>query len=319
MQTFHRRHGRRALAALLAVPLALGVAACGSSNDSVAGSGGGSGAKVTIVGQKFTEADILTQLYKGLLDKAGFSTSVKNLGARSVYLKPLEKDQVQVSADYLSSMTEELNRQANGENAPSVATSDVQQTLAKLNALAKGVGLVALQPAQAQDANAYAVTKAFAQKNHVTTLSDLGKLGRPVSLAANSDCKERPDCGKGLTSVYGIKLSKIEPLGFGSPQTKQAAVKGEVDVAQVGTTDASLSSLGLVILTDDKKWQHAENLVPIVNATWLAKNPKARAALDKLSSVLTTEDLTSLIDKVDNQRQQAADVAQAYLKEKGLI
>jgi osmoprotectant transport system substrate-binding protein len=306
---------RRTLAALLAVPLLLGTAACGSSNSD----SGGSAAKVTIVGQKFTEADILTQLYKGLLDKAGFDTSVKNLGARSVYLKPLENDEVQVSADYLSSMTEELNRQANGENAPSVATSDVQATLSKLNDLAKPVGLVALEPAQAQDANAYAVTKDFAAKNHVTTLSDLGKLGRPVTLAANSDCKERPDCGKGLTSVYGIKLSKIEPLGFGSPQTKQAAVKGEVDVAQVGTTDASLDSLGLVILTDDKHWQHAENLVPIVNAKWLAKNPKARTALDKLSSVLTTEDLTSLIDKVDNQREQAADVAQSYLKEKGLI
>jgi osmoprotectant transport system substrate-binding protein len=318
MGTTKKTLARRYAAALLAVPLALGVAACGSSDDSVGGSGGG-GAKVTIVGQKFTEADILTQLYKGLLDKAGFKTSVKNLGARSVYLSPLEKGDVQVSADYLSSMTEELNRQENGENAPSIATSDVQQTLDKLNGLAKAKGLVALQPAEAQDANAYAVTKAFAEKNHVTTLSDLGKLGRPISLAANSDCKERPDCGKGLTDVYGIKISKIEPLGFGSPQTKQAAVKGEVDVAQVGTTDASLDQLGLVILTDDKKWQHAENLVPIVNSAWLAKNPKARDALDKLSSVLTTDDLTTLIGKVDNDREQAADVAQAYLEEKGLI
>ena len=32
------------------------------------------GAKVTIVGQKFTEADIMTQLYKQLLDKEGFET-----------------------------------------------------------------------------------------------------------------------------------------------------------------------------------------------------------------------------------------------------
>ncbi len=34
---------------------------------------------MTIVGQKFTEADILTQLYKQLLDKEGFETEVKNL------------------------------------------------------------------------------------------------------------------------------------------------------------------------------------------------------------------------------------------------
>ena len=46
-------------------------------------------AQVTIVGQKFTEADMMTQLYKPLLEKEGYKVSTKNLGARDIYLEPL--------------------------------------------------------------------------------------------------------------------------------------------------------------------------------------------------------------------------------------
>ncbi len=304
---------RRILVALMALPL-LFTAACGG------GSGGsGEAGHVVIVGQEFTEANIMTQLYKQLLEHAGFQTEVKNLGARDVYLHPLEKDQVQVSADYLSSMTDALNKEVHGENAPSVASPDTQATLAKLKQLGQKVGITPLQPAKAEDANAYAVTKQFAAKNHLVTLSDLGKLGQPISLAANSDCPERTDCKLGLEKVYGIKISKVEPLGFDSPETKSALAKGEVQLGQVATTDATLNGLGLVILTDDKNWQNAENLVPVVNSKWLKAHPKAADALNKLSGVLTTDDLKAMNAKVDAERMQESDVAEQYLKQKGLI
>jgi len=318
---------RRALVALAVLPLVL-AAGCGSGgfdkgNGNEAGNGAsggpGGGAQVTIVGQKFTEADIMTELYRQLLDKAGFDTSVKNLGARTVYLDQLESGSVQISADYLSSMTEALNRQINGEDAATVASSDVDATLAKLTELGKQKGLVPLKPAEAEDANAYAVTKKYAADHDLTTLSDLGASGQKVKLAANSDCDTRQDCAKGLTSVYKIAITGIEPLGFDSPQTKKALTDGEVQLGQVATTDASLDSLGLVILQDDKNLQNAENLVPIVNADWLQKNPAARETLDKLAGVLTTEDLATMIGKVDGERLEPADVARDYLEEKGLL
>jgi osmoprotectant transport system substrate-binding protein len=303
----HNSLVRRALLALVAIPLLFSTAC------------GGGGGKVVIVGQKFTEADVMTQLYKGILDDAGYDTSVKTLGARDIYLEPLMKGDVTISADYLSSMTEALNRKANGDSAPKVASPDEQATLAELNKLAKKDGLTALQPAKAQDANAFAVTKEFADTNHITTLSDLGASGLSVKLGGNSDCPQRADCQKGLEDTYGIKVSGFEPTGFGSQATKDDLVKGVTQIASVGTTDATLDKLGLVILTDDKHLQNAENLVPIVNSTWLKDNDKARKALDKLSAVLTTEDLTTLIGKVDLDREKASDVAQAYLKDKGLI
>lgn len=306
---------RRLLVGLATVSLLL-TAACGSDGFESEESGGDT---VTIVGQKFTEADIMTQLYKQVLEKEGFETDVKNLGARDIYLGPLEKGEVQVSADYLSSLTEALNRKTNGEDAKPVASPDPEATLGQLEKLAAKYGITPLEPAKAEDANAYAVTEEFARRNGLTTLSDLGELGEPVALAAASDCSERPDCGKGLTSVYGIELSKIEPLGFGTPETKNALADGQVQLGQVGTSDGSLDDLGIVVLEDDKDWQNAENLVPVVNTKWLEANPGAEAALDKLSATLTTEDLTALNAKVDGERQEASTVAEDYLKEKGLV
>jgi osmoprotectant transport system substrate-binding protein len=303
----HQSLVRRTAVALLAIPLLL-----------TAGCGGGSG-KVVIVGQKFTEADIMTQLYKAVLDDAGFDTSVKTLGARDIYLSPLSKGDVTISADYLSSMTEALNRKENGDSAPKVASSDAQATLAELNKLAAKEGLTALQPAKAEDANAFAVTKDFAEKNHLTTLSDLGASGLSVKLGGNTDCPDREDCQKGLEDTYGIKVSGFEATGFGSQQTKDDLVKGVTQIGSVGTTDATLDKMGLVILADDKQLQNAENLVPIVNSDWLKDHEDAKSALNKLSAVLTTEDLTTMIGKVDLDREKPADVARAYLKDKGLI
>jgi osmoprotectant transport system substrate-binding protein len=305
---------RRVLVAVAVLPLLLGATACGGDPPVAE-----KDQTVTIVGQNFTEADIVTQLYKLLLDKQGFDTDVEKLGARDSYLGALEKGRVQVAGDQLSSLTETLNRTANGNDAVPVASSDVQATLGQLKTLGAAYGLTPLQPAKAEDAVAYAVTKEYAEQNDLTTLSDLGKLDKPIALAANSDCAERADCGRGLQNVYGITLGKIEPLGFGTQDTKNALLKGEVQLGQVSTTDGSLDRAGLVVLQDDKDWQNAENLVPVVNSAWLKKNPKAADALNQLASVLTTADLTSLNAQVDGQRLEASQVAEDYLKEKGLI
>ncbi len=310
MTTSHRRLAPT----LLALCLLLGATACGSEEPA-----GGAGAPVTLVGQKFTEADIVTELYRQVLAKQGFVTEVRTIGARDLYLEPLQKGEVQVSTDYLSSLTEALNRKANGDDAAPVASPDVTATLTALQRLGSSYGITALRPARAEDANAFAVTREYAERHHLVTLSDLGALGRPVALAAAADCGNRPDCGRGLRGVYGIRLAKVEPLGSGTPETKTALQTGEVQLGQVGTSDGSLDALGLVVLEDDLDWQNAENLVPVVNTAWLRENPRARAALEELSAVLTTADLTALNAEVDGGRLEAGDVANDYLLEKGLV
>ncbi|MFL6062801.1 MAG: glycine betaine ABC transporter substrate-binding protein [Marmoricola sp.] len=308
----------RSIAIALVAPMLLLATACGSKSDN--GSGGSQAAgKVTVVSQQFPEADIMTELYSALLKKAGFDVSTKALATRDLYLPALEKGSVQISTDYLSSMTEALNRQANGDKAAEVATHDANATVAKLKELGDKYGITALDPAEAQDANAFAVTKKFADAHNLKTLSDLAALGQEITLGAAPDCDGRQDCKLGLEQTYGLKIKKVVPTGFGTDQTKKDLTDGHTQLGQVGTSDATLDKAGLVILEDDKGLQNAENLVPVVNSAWLKSHPKAADALNPLASVLTTDDLAQMIAAVSVGREKAADVAQAYLKDKGLI
>jgi osmoprotectant transport system substrate-binding protein len=313
--------GRRGVAAgSAAVALALTLAACGGG-DSLEKQGGSSGSgkkgSVVIGSGNFTEGAIMGQLYAQVLQKAGYSTSTKQ-ATREIYEPLLEKGKIGVVPEYAATFAEFLNLKVNGPNAKPVASSDVTATVTALKKLATPRGLKVLEPGQAVDQNAFAVSKDYATKHHLKTLSDLGKSKAEVKLAAGDECPARPFCEPGLKKTYGIAVTQVDPKGVGTVASKQAVKNGTDQLVLTTTTDATLDQFGLVLLQDDKKLQNADNLVPVVN-TKKAGSAGIASALAKLTAVLTTEDLTDLNQQVDSERKKPADVARAYLKSKGLI
>ncbi|MFE2145721.1 ABC transporter substrate-binding protein [Streptomyces sp. NPDC059456] len=321
----------RVLGAVLgAAALTVSLAACGGdslekSKDSGAGasapsdSGSGKG-KIVIGAAGFTESSVLAELYAQVLADAGHSTSITTVNNRELYEPSLEKGEIDVVPEYAATLAEFLNAKVNGPKAPEekpVASSDVAATVAALDRLAGPLGLKALPAGPAVDQNAFAVSKEFAQKNNLKTLSDLGASGLKVKIAAGDECAVRPFCAPGLKKTYGIDVSGVDPKGVGTPQAKQAVKDGVDQLVLTTTTDATLDSFGLVLLEDDKKLQNADNVLPVVNAKD-AGSPEIAAALDKLTKVLTTTDLVELNQQVDAKREKPADVARAYLKAKGL-
>lgn len=294
-------------------------AASGSASGSAgSASGGGDDKTLTVGGANFTEMLVMEQLYGQLLTKAGYTVDYKTADNREIYAKSLASGEIDVVPEYAATMAEYLNRQANGADARTIATSDPAATVTAMRPLAAEQGLTVLEPSQAADQNGFAVTKTFAQSTKVSTLSDLAALKKPVRLAAVVECKDRPFCQPGLEKTYGLDVSQVLPLGFGSPQAKQAVLTGKADLVLVGTTDGTLDAQGLVLLQDDKKLQLADNLVPVVN-TASAGGGGVAAVLDPLSKVLTTQDLAALNARVDGQREKPADVAASYLKTKNLL
>ncbi|MGI8578571.1 MAG: ABC transporter substrate-binding protein [Nocardioidaceae bacterium] len=262
----------------------------------------------------------MAEMYKQVLEKAGYTVNVNLVDTRDVYIKQLESGGVDIAPEYVAGIADYLNTAANGPNAKSTTTNDVTASLAALKPLADQVGITMLNPAKATDQNAFAVTKACADKYHLTTLSDLAGLNAPLTLAAAPDCKGRSDCQGGLSSVYHLNiLPKILPLGYDSPQTKDSVTKGESQLGEVATTDGAAAEQGLVILRDDKGIQPAQNLIPAMNTAFLKAHPDIASVLNKLSATLTTQDLASLDKQVDVDRVQASDAASTYLKNKGLI
>jgi osmoprotectant transport system substrate-binding protein len=308
--------------AAVGLALSLGATACGGDNlsdDSDSSSSESESKGELVIGSAgFTEINIMAEMYAALLQDAGYETTIQTVQNRELYQPALESGEIDVVPDYAATMTEFLNRKVNGPDAAVVATSDVDTTVTALRELAEPLGLTPLDPAEAVDQNAFVVSEEFATQNNLTTLSDLGASGIEVSLAAGEECATRPFCQPGLEQTYGIKISRIDPLGVATVPTKQSVQEGRNQLGLALTTDGTLEDFGLVVLEDDKGLQLADNLIPIVN-TEQAGAEDIATALNQLAEVLTTEDLAELNRRVDADREREADVARSYLEEKGLL
>lgn len=292
----------------------------GSSSSSASGGSTSAGASIVVGAQGFTEAAVMQQMYVLLLQEAGFKVEVKT-AERPVLTAALRSGEVDVVPDYLGSTLTFVAKQQDPTLTGVISTSDVQESVAKFNQIGKSLGIGVLPPAHAADQNAFYVTKKFAAANgNLTTLSQLGALGRKVTLGADTFCGAPTQlyCAKGLRDRYGLDLTLKDSYQFGSVKLRDDVKRGVVDMGETGTTDGTLAANGLVVLTDDKKLQPAENLAPFYNLKD-ASNPKIAAALNKLAPVLTTADLTQLNAQVDTERRKPADVAKDYLTSKKLL
>lgn len=205
------------------------------------GGSGGSG-KVVVGAANFSENQIVANLYALALNAAGFSASVRTVGNREVYEPELEKGSLAVVPEYAGTLTEFLNKKANGPDAEAKASSDLDATVQALTTLGAGVGLTFGKPAEAADQNAFAVTKAFADKYQVTTLSQLGEKCSGLVLGGPPECPQRPFCQPGLEKTYGLQFASFQSLDAGGPLTKNALKKGAVALGLVFSSDGSLAT-----------------------------------------------------------------------------
>lgn len=201
----------------------------------------GSGA-VVIGAADFAESATLGTIYAEVLNAAGYDAEVTTIGNREAYLPALESgEQVQVIPEYVGTLTEFINKDVNGADAETVASSDLDATVEELTGLGEEIGLVFGEPSPAQDQNAFAVTKAFADEHGVTTLSELAEVCGGLVLGGPPECTERPFCQPGLEETYGLEFADFRSLDAGGPLTKSALQQGEATLGLVFSSDGSLT------------------------------------------------------------------------------
>src|SRR4051812_17194777 len=252
----HRRRAlmssRRSLSTIgAAVALATTLAACGggSSGGSTpqaggSSSGGGASGSLTVGAAGFTESNLLAQMYADLLEKAGFKVNVKKVASQEIFQSSLEKGQIAVVPEYAATYANSMQIAVTGTDSPNAADPDLDTTVTNLEKYLPKKGLTHLDPAQAVDQNAFAVTKDFATKHHLTTLTDLGKSGISVKLGAPAECPTRPFCQPGLEKTYKIKISGLTPFDFDSLPLKQALKSGKVQLGGARLQPAATVTTG---------------------------------------------------------------------------
>jgi osmoprotectant transport system substrate-binding protein len=284
--------------------LATAAAACGST----ATPGTTSKGTITVAGFNFPESSILAELYGQALEHGGYTVNYKLLlGTREVISPAIQNGQIDLYPGYAATDLEFYNKGA-GE-----ATGDAAATTAKLNARIQPLGLVALNPSQAVDQNAFAVTKATQAKYNLTKLSDLAPIGNQLVLGAGPECPTRPFCQPGLEKTYGIHFKAFKALDTDGPATRAAFANGSIQVGLVFSSDSDLNKLGLVVLQDDKHLENADNVVPILRQKVATDDVKT--ILNNIAAKLTTADLVTMNGQVELLHQDADAVAKAYLQQ----
>ena len=314
LRVFKRRKILPAACLALAV---LGAACTNSGNHgspAPSRAAGRPGTAITVGSFDFPESVLLAYIYAGALAARGFPVRVlPDLGTRELVDPALMNGLVQLVPEYSGSA---LNFLSLGRPP---ATSDVAATYRSLARWAQRRGLVAAQPAPAQDANAIVVTAATAAQYHLRSIADLGPAARDLVFGGPPECRQRADCFRGLERAYGLRFADFAPTDTGGPVTVQALDSGQIGVGLLFTTDPSILARHFVILTDNRALQPAENITPLVRGTTVARyGPRLLAALDAVSARLTTRVLRDLNERVELAGLKPRLVANAWLRGQAL-
>lgn len=291
---------------LAAILLLVGCAREPSSQGSVLDN-----ASLTVGSFDFPESVLVAELYAQALASRGIAVDRElAIGPRELVMPALQRGLLEIVPEYTGSALAFFGGSVSGDPA---------ETVARLRAELADRDLIALKPAKAQDQNGFVVTDETAKELGVRAISDLGTHAANLRFGGPPECAERPLCLAGLERVYGLRFADVVTLDAGGPLTLQALHNDLVDVALLFTSDGSLADGGLVLLTDDRRLQPPEQVVPVARSQSLARfGPEAAAVLDDVSSELTTIGLRTMNAEVARGRPPA-DVAHEWLDDRGLL
>ena len=283
------------------------LAAAPSTSSAPAGSSAAQPA-IVVGSANFPENELLAELYAGALEAKSIQVTRKlNIASRETYVPALKSGEIDLIPEYTGAFAKYLN--------PDADTSDEATALASLKA-ALPENLVALEPSSAQDKDSITVTKQTADKYSLKTIEDLVPVAGELVLGGPPEWKERAAGIPGLKKTYGLEFKEFKPLDVAGPLTVQALKNGQVQAANLFTTDPAIKANNFVSLEDTKSFFGAQNVIPVLTKS--KATPEVSAALNAVSAKLDTDSLATLVTKVVVDKADAADVAAEWLKASGL-
>ena len=150
----------------------------------------------------------------------------------------------------------------------------------------------------------------------ICSSADLKKLDE-FRYGAPPENRTRFEGVVGMRDEYGLDNFEFKPLAIGLQY--KALDDGEIDVAAVFTTDGQLQGGKYTVLTDPKGIFGFQNVAPVVKRELLREQGPAFAqTLNNVSAKLTVEAMRRMNAAVDLEKQDAAKVADQFLKANAL-
>lgn len=272
------------------------------------GTGGGSTGSVVVGSANFTESMVLAEVFAQAMKAKNVDASTKHgIGSREVYLRALRDGSIQAVPEYTGNLLQYLDAE-NPASRPEDIVTELKGAVAP--------DLAILEAAQAANQDVYCVTKAYADEHGLASLADLQKISANAVLGGPAELKDRPYGPPGLEGIYRATFKEFRTYDSLAVKVKDLT-SGTIQVATFFTTDAAIGDNNLVMLADPQLMILPQQVVPLVRAD-VASNTTAVQAVNAVQAILTTEDLTAMNKRVDNDRLSAAEAAAEWLKTKNL-
>ena len=266
------------------------------------------------VGSKnLTEQFIVAELYAASLEASGISVERRiNLGPTLVVHDALVTGAIDIYPEYTGTALGAIMK---------IATDDYSQKEVYQRVKAyyeKEFKLLWLPPSGVNNGYAMVVRLQTAQAMNLRTLSDLAKVSKSLKLGAGPEFGDRRDGIRGLKDVYGLEFSEYRR--FADLQRRyDALMQKQIDVANGFATDWQIAADRLVALSDDKGLFPPYVLAPVVRMDTVAGNAKAVEALERVGMLIDNATMQELNRQVEFDKKEPRQVAEAFLKTKGLI
>ena len=164
---------------------------------------------------------------------------------------------------------------------------------------------------------ALAVKESTAQTYNLETYDDLALASKDLVFGAEYDFFERDDGYEALKDAYGFEFKDTKEMDIGLKY--EAIGSDEVDVINAFSTDGLIKQYNLKVLEDNKNFFPAYQAATLIRKETLDKYPEIEEVLEKLTGQISDDEMIQMNYQVEKENMDPRDVAEQFLKAKGLI
>lgn len=299
---------------VLALAVATGCGQAGTEATS-AGAGGaqpqGSKVQITLGTQAFPEALVLGEVWQQALASNAYAVVLrKGIGPAADLDRELQDGEIDGHIAYTGTVLSVVAGQ-------DVTGLDQEETYRRVEQFYAGRGMAMSARTPFENVDALATTRTYAQQQGLREVGDLA--GAPdVRLGARPEFEDLFLGLAGLREVYGLTDVAFRPVPLGEQYA--ALDRGEVDAADVFTTDPELAGGDYQVLEDPRKLFGSQNAVLVVDADKLRRIGREAflEVVDRVSAQLTRDAVVTMNAAVDGGEDERA-VARRFLRDRGLL
>lgn len=279
----------------------------------LAACGGSGAAKISFGAQTYTETKIIAEMYKALIeDRTDIEVDiVKDLSASPIVISAMEQDEIQMASLYSGEVF-------NGY-FDIVETNDREAVLKQAqDGFDEHYNFKWFDSYGFENTYAFTVREELADEHNLEKISDVADMAADLRLGIDTTWLERPSDGyPDFIEHYGIEFGNTFPMDINL--VYEAVASDEVDIVLAYSTDPRLQEFNLKTLEDDMAFFPPFDASAVVKNETLEAYPELEEVISLLVGQIDATTITSLSFEVDVNQRGDAEVAQEFLRERGLL